>query len=191
MILQVNEAIKATGKIAESINEQGVLVVIAAAFIFISITMFLFVILDRRKLIGIMAKVSASLDAINEQNKELTLEQIRTLASLTFGRSFDRCMDVIYIVKQQNNIKNKSATKAKVRGLVNNIYKERLAQLDAFKPFGARKLSEYTDSRHIDDIVTCLLSEIYSPSPNRDRALTNLDIIYDQMRSDFFNNISK
>jgi hypothetical protein len=100
-------------------------------------------------------------------------------------------MDVIYIVKQQNNIKNKSATKAKVRGLVNNIYKERVAQLDAFKKFRNKKLSEYTDNKHIDKIVECLLSEIYSPTPNRDRALTNLDMIYDQMRSNFFNNISK
>ena len=191
-------------EIAEGISNFGIMVVICAAFIILSLLMWVAIFKWFRSIIDSTMKnntkmMSELLETTNKQNELLndiadgmrpaTLLQIKNISNTCFDLAVERVCRIIKKVREENNIINKEATKSKIRTLLCNLHEDRNSRFDNHR-YRGKTLTQYTSPEWIDWVAGVVESEVYSETQNNSRAFTNVEAVYSKIRLDFYHRLT-
>ena len=91
---------------------------------------------------------------------------------------------------KENHIADREATKAKVHTLIMNMHEDRNSRFDAHS-YRGKRLSSYTSPEWIEWVEQCVLSEVYAETVNNGRAYTNVQMVYDRIKIDFYHKLNQ
>ncbi len=192
-------------EIAKGISDYGVMIVICAAFIVMSLLMWIAVFKWFKSIIDSSIKNNTEmtaelLETTNKQNELLndiadgmrpaTLLQVKNISNTCFDLAVERVCRIIKKVREENNIINKEATKAKIRTLLCNLHEDRNSRFDNHR-YRGKTLTQYTAPEWIDWVAEVVESEVYAETQNNARAFTNVEAVYSRIRIDFYHRLTE
>lgn len=197
--------IQGVTEVAKGISDYGVMIVICAAFIVMSLLMWVAIFKWFKSIIDSSIKnntemTSELLETTNKQNELLndiadgmrpaTLLQVKNISNTCFDLAVERVCRIIKKVREENNIINKEATKAKIRTLLCNLHEDRNSRFDNHR-YRGKTLTQYTSPEWIDWVAEVVDSEVYAETPNNSRAFTNVEAVYSRIRIDFYHRLTE
>ena len=192
-------------EIAKGISDYGVMIVICAAFIVMSLLMWIAIFKWFKSIIDSSIKNNTEmtaelLETTNKQNELLndiadgmrpaTLLQVKNISNTCFDLAVERVCRIIKKVREENNIINKEATKAKIRTLLCNLHEDRNSRFDSHR-YRGKTLTQYTAPEWIDWVAEVVESEVYAETQNNARAFTNVVAVYSRIRIDFYHRLTE
>lgn len=198
------EEIKGVTDIAEGISNFGVMIVLCASFIILSLLMWIAIFKWFKSIIDntmknnakVMNELLKKTDAQNELLNDIadgmrpsTLLQIKNISNTCFDLSVERVCRIIKKVREENNIINKEATKAKIRTLLCNLHEDRNSRFDNHR-YRGKTLTQYTSPEWINWVAEIVESEVYAETQNNARAFTNIEAVYSKIRLDFYHRLT-
>lgn len=126
---------------------------------------------------------------IAEGLRQKTLAEIKDISKTCFDLSVERVCRIIKRVKEENNIADNEATKAKVTMLLTNLHDDRNSRFDHHH-YHNKPLSAYTTDEWIEWVKDVVLKEVYAPTQNHSRAYTNVNAVYDRIKIDFYHRLT-
>ncbi len=199
------EEIKGVTDIAEGISNFGVMIVLCASFIILSLLMWIAIFKWFKSIIDntmknnakVMNELSKKTDTQNELLNDIadgmrpaTLLQIKNISNTCFDLAVERVCRIIKKVREENNIINKEATKAKIRTLLCNLHEDRNSRFDNHR-YRGKTLTQYTAPEWIDWVAEIVESEVYAETQNNARAFTNVEAVYSKIRLDFYHRLTE
>lgn len=120
--------------------------------------------------------------------KECTIEQVKTTTNALFDLAKFTMFEEVLRIRKENNLNNENAVNAKVKTIVRQRINDRKSKLYNYNWKG-KPLSEF-NSISKEDIADIMLSELYaSDGFSEDRVKRNIELFYDNMKLDLFNEI--
>lgn len=193
-------------EIAKGISDYGVLVVMGAVYLILSASMMMAIfkwfksIIERimadnkEGMLGVLKETRKQNDLLNDLAEGLRSEtqlRIRNLTGLAFDLSVEQVCRLIKKVRKENHIVNHEATAQKIRKYLTVLHEDRNSKLDTFTYRGER-LSSFCSNEWIEQVAKVVESEIYhEDGENNGRAYTNVKLAYDDIKTDFYNNLKK
>lgn len=192
--------IEGVAGLAKSMDEHGSLVVIGAVFLFISITvmvgaftMFRSIVQrlmndfqnqlenqskDTKDMKDLLTDIAESLRPANEL-------QIKGISATCFDLAREQVCKLIKQVKRENHICDVPNTKKKVHDLLVTLHDNRNSRLDNISYHG-KPLSCYVNKEWIDWVAEVMMKEVYDEVENEDRTASNVKLVYDKIKLDFY-----
>lgn len=192
-------------EVAKSIGDYGAMIVICAAFIVLSMAMWIAIFKWFKSIINSTLKhnvkmMNELLETTNTQNDLLneiadgmrptTLLQIKSISNTCFDLSVERVCRIIKKVREENHIANREATHNKIRTLLCNLHEDRNSRFDNTK-YKGKTLTQYTSPEWIDWVTSVVENEVYSETQNNRRAYTNVEAVYARIRLDFYHRMTE
>lgn len=193
-------------KVAQGISEFGILVMIAAFFLIFSTFVMIWNMRSYKTLIEkIMSEFSEKLENIHStamDNSQIMSEiaeglvpetrlRIKSISNAFFDLSVERVCRIIKRVREENHIADKEATRNKIRTLLTNLFEDRNSKMDCFT-FRGKRLSTYSNREWVSWVSEVVENEIYNDAgPNNGRAYTNVNMVYDKIKLDFYHRLDK
>ena len=120
--------------------------------------------------------------------KECTIEQVKTTTNALFDLAKFTIFEEVLRIRKDNHLNNESAGNAKVKTIVRQRINDRKSKLYNYNWKG-KPLSEF-NSISKEDIADIMLGELYaSDGFSEDRVKRNIELFYDNMKLDLFNEI--
>lgn len=120
--------------------------------------------------------------------KECTIEQVKTTTNALFDLAKFTMFEEVLRIRKENHLNNENAVNAKVKNIVRQRINDRKSKLYNYNWKG-KPLSEF-NSISKEDIADIMLSELYaSDGFSEDRVKRNIELFYDNMKLDLFNEI--
>lgn len=120
--------------------------------------------------------------------KECTIEQVKTTTNALFDLAKFTMLEEVLRIRKENHLNNENAVNAKVKTIVRQRINDRKSKLYNYNWKG-KPLSEF-NSISKEDIADMMLSELYaSDGFSEDRVKRNIELFYDNMKLDLFNEI--
>lgn len=120
--------------------------------------------------------------------KECTIEQVKTTTNALFDLAKFTTFEEVLRIRKENHLNNENAVNAKVKTIVRQRINDRKSKLYNYNWKG-KPLSEF-NSISKEDIADIMLSELYaSDGFSEDRVKRNIELFYDNMKLDLFNEI--
>lgn len=120
--------------------------------------------------------------------KECTIEQVKTTTNALFDLAKFTMFEEVLRIRKENHLNNENAVNAKVKTIVRQRINDRKSKLYNYNWKG-KPLSEF-NSISKEDIADIMLSELYSSDGfSEDRVKRNIELFYDNMKLDLFNEI--
>lgn len=120
--------------------------------------------------------------------KECTIEQVKTTTNALFDLAKFTMFGEVLRIRKENHLNNESAVNAKVKTIVRQRINDRKSKLYNYNWKG-KPLSEF-NSISKEDIADIMLGELYaSDGFSEDRVKRNIELFYDNMKLDLFNEI--
>lgn len=120
--------------------------------------------------------------------KECTIEQVKTTTNTLFDLAKFTMFEEVFRIRKENHLNNESAVNAKVKTIVRQRINDRKSKLYNYNWKG-KPLSEF-NSISKEDIADIMLGELYaSDGFSEDRVKRNIELFYDNMKLDLFNEI--
>lgn len=120
--------------------------------------------------------------------KECTIEQVKVTTNALFDLAKYTMLDEVLRIKRENHLVNESAVQVKVKTIVYQRINDRKSKLYNFNWKG-KPLSEF-DAISKAEIADILLGELYATDGfSEDRVKRNIELFYDNMKLDLFNEI--
>lgn len=199
---EINETLQ----VAKGISDYGIMIMICAIFLVLAAGLMITCFQWFKSVIqNILNDYSSKLDdllALAHKNGESMVDiaegmipetqmRIRTISNAFFDLYVERTCRMIKRIREENHISNLEATKRKINILVNNLYNENKNSFESFRYRGV-KLAEYVNPEWVQWISKTIEDEIYNEAgPNNNRAFTNVEAVYDEIKLDFYNRLNK
>lgn len=120
--------------------------------------------------------------------KECTIEQVKTTTNALFDLAKHVMFEEAVRVKNENHLDDRAVIKAKVKTVVNQRTNDRKSKLYNFNWKG-KPLSEF-NSISREGVTDIIVGELYAPDGfSNDRVKRNIELFYDNMKLDLFNEI--
>ena len=120
--------------------------------------------------------------------KECTIEQVKTTTNALFDLAKFTMFEEVLRIRKENHLNNENAVNAKVKTIVRQRINDRKSKLYNYN-CNVKPLSEF-NSISKEDIADIMLSELYaSDGFSEDRVKRNIELFYDNMKLDLFNEI--
>lgn len=120
--------------------------------------------------------------------KECTIEQVKTTTNALFDLAKFTMFEEVLRIRKENHLNNESAVNTKVKTIVRQRINDRKSKLYNYNWKG-KPLSEF-NSISKEDIADIMLGELYaSDGFSEDRVKRNIELFYDNMKLDLFNEI--
>lgn len=120
--------------------------------------------------------------------KECTIEQVKTTTNALFDLAKFTMFEEVLRIRKENHLNNENAVNAKVKTIVRQRINDRKSKLYNYNWKG-KPLSEFNFISK-EDIADIMLSELYaSDGFSEDRVKRNIELFYDNMKLDLFNEI--
>lgn len=191
--------------VAKGVTDYGLMAMMAAFYLLISMGMMIAVFKWFRSIINqILADNKSGLKDLlqetREQNDKLndisdglrteTQLRIRNLSGFAFDLSVEKVCRIIKRVREENHIVDHEATARKIRKLLSVIHEERKNRFDPFI-YRGKPLSEYCNKEWIEEVANVVEAEIYNEDgANNGRAYTNVKLAYDNIKTDFYQRLN-
>lgn len=192
-------------ELARGISEYGAMVIMTAVYILLSAAMMIAIFKWFRTIINqILSDNKEALeDLLNETREQkgmlrtisegLRVEtklRVRNLTGFAFDLSVEQVCRLIKNIREQNHIDNREATASKIRNLLHNIHEDRKSRFDAFT-YKGKSLALYCNSEWVERVAQIIESEIYNEhGPDNKRAFTNVKMIYDEIKLEFYHRMN-
>lgn len=192
--------IEGVADLAKSMDEHGSLVVIGAVFLFISITVMVGVFTmfrsivqrlmndyqnqlenqskDTKDMKDLLTDIAESLRPANEL-------QIKGISATCFDLAREQVCKLIKQIKRENHICDVANTKKKIYDLLITLHDNRNSRLDNISYHG-KPLSCYVNKEWIDWVADVMMREVYDEVENEDRTSSNVKLVYDKIKNDFY-----
>lgn len=191
--------------IAKGISDWGMMAITAAFFLILSAGLMIACFKWFKSIInGIINSTAKTMtDLLNEtraQNEMLadiseglrqeTLLRIKNTSGVYFDLSVEKICRIIKKIREENHIVDRKATVDKIRSLVRNLHEDRNSRFDSFT-YRGKKLSSYTNPEWMDWVSKVVENEIYNENgTNNNRAYTNVQAVYENIKLDFYHRIN-
>lgn len=120
--------------------------------------------------------------------KECTIEQVKTTTNALFDLAKFTMFEEVLRIRKENHLNNENAVNEKVKTIVRQRINDRKSKLYNYNWKG-KPLSEF-NSISKEDIADIMLGELYaSDGFSEDRVKRNIELFYDNMKLDLFNEI--
>lgn len=198
--------VQSVTEVAKGISDYGTMAITTAFYLLISAAMMIAIFKwfksiimqiitdNKNNLQGLMAETRKQNDLLNDLAEGLRPEtqlRIRNLTGFVFDLAIEQVCRIIKKVREENHIIDHEATAKKIRQLLKNIHEDRNNRLSTFT-YNGEKLSSYCDEKWIEDVAIVIENEIYNTDgPNNGRAYTNIKMVYDNIRQEFYHNLKK
>lgn len=198
--MDINSGVDATLKTAEGVSNYGIMIMICALFLMITGAMWFFVFKWFKHLIeGIVTRQEATMQTllnetkqqntvladINEGLRPISQIQISSICSNFFDLDCEKLCRLIKVIRNENNIEDREATRKKIETRVGAIFKNRGIEYSNFMLHG-RRLSDYMKFEWVKKFVDIVENEIYSPTgENNARAYANVKTGIDEIKAEF------
>lgn len=192
-------------QVAEGISNFGALAILSAAFIVLSLLMWVAMFKWFKSIITNMLESNSKsmqdlLDETKKQNELLndvseglrpeTQLRIRNLSGFAFDLAVEEVCRLIKRIRDENHIADREATARKIRQQLHNLHEDRKSRFDPFTYHGKR-ISSYCNPDWIEQVAVIVESEIYhEQGANNGRAYTNVKMVYDDIKLDFYHRIN-
>lgn len=193
-------------EVAKGISDFGMMAVTAAFFLVLSAAMMVAIfkwfksiitqmMQDNKESLQELAKTTNAqndmLQDISEGLRTETQLRIRNLTGFAFDLSIEQVCRLVKRVREENHIIDREATAIKVRKSLQVIHNDRNSRFDPFT-YRGRPLSEYCSEEWIEEVAKVVESELYNEDgANNARAYTNVKLAYDNIKTDFYQHLSK
>lgn len=193
-------------EVAKGITDYGLAVVTCAFFLLISATMMValfkwFKVIITRIMDDNKEGMKSILDETHKQNELLndlseglrseTLLRVTNVAEAFFDLSIEYVCRLIKKIREENHIQNKEATAEKIRKALRVIHDDRNTKFNSFSYRGT-PLSAYCHDDWVEQVAKVIELELYNEDgPNNKRAYTNVKLAYDDIRTDFYQRLTK
>ena len=199
------ENIETVTAAAKGISDYGALMMMAGAYLVISMLMMLAVFRWFKSIINdiivghteTMRELLQKTDAQNELLNDIadgmrptTLLQVKSISNTCFDLSIERVMRIIKKIREENHIKDIEATRTKIRILLTNLHEDRKSRFDVFS-YRGHAFSYFVNREWIDWVSEVVEKEVYTESVNNGRAFTNVDAVYSRIRLDFYDRLKR
>ena len=197
--------VQSVTEVAKSIGDNGALIVCAATFIVLSITMWITLFLWFKSIINqILAQSKTYMqDILNEtkkQNEMLfdvseglrgeTQLRLKSITGFAFDLSVEQVCRLIKRIREENHIADREATRSKIRKQLHIIHDDRNSRFDHFT-YRGKSISTYCSDEWIEQVAIVVESEIYNEQgANNKRAYTNVKMAYDDIKLDFYSRLN-
>ena len=196
--------IQSVTEVAKGISDYGVMIVICAAFIVMSLLMWVAIFKWFKSIINNNMKINTKmiselLATTNTQNELLndiadgmrptTLLQIKSISNTCFDLAIEKVCRIVKRVKEENNIVDKEATKAKIYTLLSNLHDDRNSRFDNYK-YRGKTLTQYTTPDWVGWVADVVTKEVYSESLNDARVFANVEAAYSRIKIDFYHRLT-
>lgn len=201
----MNETAQNVTQVARDISDYGIMIIICAVFLILSSGLMIACFRWFKSIIGNIlndysdqmvklqetaTKNESRIVEIVESLAPATLARTKTIANLIFDLSTERVCRIIKKIREENNIADREATKAKINALLTNCFEERNSKLDNFL-YKGKKLSYYTDREWIEWVAKVVEGELYNENGvNNGRAYTNVQAVYDRIEFNFYHRLT-
>lgn len=191
--------------IAKGISDWGMMAITAAFFLILSAGLMIACFKWFKSIInGIINSTGKTMsDLLNEtraQNEMLadiseglrqeTVLRIKNTSGVYFDLSVEKICRLIKKIREENHIVDKKATIDKIHTLVRNLHEDRNSRFDSYT-YRGKKLSSYTNPEWIDWVSKVIENEIYNENgTNNNRAYTNVQAVYENIKLDFYHRIN-
>ena len=191
--------------IAKGINDWGMMAITAAFFLVLSAGLMVACFKWFKSIINgiINSTAKTMVDLLNEtraQNEMLadiseglrqeTILRIKNTSGVYFDLSVEKICRLIKRVREENHIVDKKATVDKIHTLVKNLHEDRNSRFDSYT-YRGKKLSSYTNPEWIEWVSKVIENEIYNENgTNNNRAYTNVQAVYENIKLDFYHRIN-
>lgn len=191
--------------IAKGISDWGMMAITAAFFLVLSAGLMIACFKWFKSIInGIINSTGKTMsDLLNEtraQNEMLadiseglrqeTILRIKNTSGVYFDHSVERICRLIKKIREENHIVDRKATMDKIHSLVRNLHEDRNSRFDSYT-YRGKKLSSYTNSEWIEWVSKVIENEIYNENgTNNNRAYTNVQAVYENIKLDFYHRIN-
>lgn len=192
-------------QVAEGISNFGALAILSAAFIVLSLLMWVAMFKWFKSIITNMLESNSKsmqdlLDETKKQNELLndvseglrpeTQLRIRNLSGFAFDLAVEEVCRLIKRIRDENHIADREATARKIRQQLHNLHEDRKSRFDPFTYHGKR-ISAYCNPDWIERVAAVIEGEIYNEQgANNGRAYTNVKMVYDDIKLDFYHRIN-
>lgn len=200
------EEIKAVTDVAQSIGDLGVLVVIGAAFIILSLIMWIAIFkwfksiineilvqskTDMQEILNETKKQNEMLCDVSEGLRTETQLRLKNLTGIAFDLSVEQVCRLIKRIREENHIADREATRKKIRKQLRIIHDDRNSRFDPFT-YRGKCISTFCSDEWIDQVAVIVESEIYHEQGiNNKRAYTNVKMAYDDIKLDFYHKMNQ
>lgn len=190
--------------ISESVSNFGFMAVASGVYLFVTAAILFFCFRWFKTIIdNIIKKNQATMDELLEetkkQNEQLqdiseglrpeTQMRIKNTANAFFDLAVEKVCRIIRKVREENHIVDKEATRTKIRTLLLNLHEDRNSRFDCYT-YKGKKLSSYTSIEWVDWVANIVEKEVYDSSVNNGRAYSNVSLVYEQIKIDFYHRLS-
>lgn len=192
--------------LANGITNYGALTIMGAVFILLSASVMIAIFRWFRTIINQLLedkKISMQdiLEETKKQNELLcdlsdglrteTQLRIRNLTGFAFDLAIEQVCRIIKKVRIENHIIDHEATAIKIRSLLGNIYEDRKCRFAPFM-YRGKNLSLYCNDEWIELVANVVEGEIYNENgQDNGRAYTNVKMVYDKIKLDFYHRLNK
>lgn len=191
--------------IAKGISDWGMMAITAAFFLILSAGLMIACFKWFKSIInGIINSTGKTMsDLLNEtraQNEMLadiseglrqeTILRIKNTSGVHFDLSVEKICRLIKRIREENHIADRKATVDKIHALVKNLHEDRNSRFDCYS-YRGKKLSSYTNTEWIEWVSKVIENEIYNENgTNNNRAYTNVQAVYENIKLDFYHRIN-
>ena len=200
------EEINAVTDVAQSIGDLGALVVIGAAFIILSLVMWIAIFkwfksiineilvqskTDMQEILNETKKQNEMLCDVSEGLRTETQLRLKNLTGIAFDLSVEQVCRLIKRIREENHIADREATRKKIRKQLRIIHDDRNSRFDPFT-YRGKCISTFCSDEWIDQVAVIVESEIYHEQGlNNKRAYTNVKMAYDDIKLDFYHKMNQ
>lgn len=191
--------------VAEGISNLGMAVILSAAFIVLSLLMWVAIFKWFKSIINKMIDDNASSlqemlhetkkqnDLLNDVAEGLRPEtqlRLRNLSGFAFDLAVEEVCRLIKRIREENHIADREKTARKIRQQLHNLHEERKNRFDPFT-YRGRRISTYCNQDWIEKVAAVVESELYhEQGANNGRAYTNVKMVYDDIKIDFYHRLN-
>lgn len=190
--------------VAKGISEYGILVMIAAVYLVISLSMFIIMMRWFKKSVDRMLSATIELkdisDTIKQTNSMMddiaegllpeTQLRIKNTSNVYFDLATEKVCRLIKRIREENHIADKETTRGKIRTLLQNMYDDRNSRFDSYT-YRGKKLSSYCNPEWVVWVGKVVESELYNKDgANNGRAYTNVKAVYEKIKLDFYHKMN-
>ena len=198
--------VQALTETAKSIGDFGALIVIGAAFIVLSLGMWIAIfkwfktiinqILEQNKtdmqdILVETKKQNEMLCDVSEGLRTETQLRLKNLTGIAFDLSVEQVCRLIKRIREENHIADREATRQKIRKQLHIIHDDRNSRFDPFT-YRGKCISTFCSDEWIEQVAVVVESEIYhDQGVNNKRAYTNVKMAYDDIKLDFYHRMNQ
>ena len=205
-LLESNVNVDPVIKTAEGISNFGLVIMIAAFFLILTFILWITMFKWFKKLIDGMVNnhtqamnklltetrnQNDKLDLIREGLEPELLTRVRVVSNALFDLSGWHTLDILQTVRRENHIIDREATGKKIRNLLNIEYQNVRSKLDSYGTYRGKKLATYTQDSWVELVAKVVEEELYNENgENSDRALTNVTMVFDKIKIEYYKHIN-